>query len=176
MSSEPTGRDPLLESPGSKVAVRLASLGIVLPPAPSPVAVYVSAARSGRMAYTSGQLPFRQGVLAATGLVGDAAGCVSAQEANQCARVCTINALAALTTLTTDGTLDEVVRVVKVTGYVASAPGFFGQPAVIDGCSRLLVELFGDAGKHARSAVGVASLPLNAPVEIDLVVEMRDST
>ena len=160
--------------PDSQIAERLASLGVVLPPAPAPVAAYVPAVRSGRMAYTSGQLPFRQGVLAATGLVGDATGYVTAEDASECARLCAINALAALTTVTTGGVLDEVVRIVKVTGYVASAPGFTGQPAVIDGCSRLLVELFGEAGRHARSAVGVAALPLNAPVEIDLLVELRD--
>lgn len=162
-------------SPGAAVVARLAALGIVLPAVAAPVAAYVPAVRSGRMAYTSGQLPSREGVLLATGLVGDAAGCVTPEEATECARQCAINALAALVGVTIGGTLDEIVRVVKVTGYVASAPGFTGQPAVIDGCSRLLVDVFGDAGRHARSAVGAAALPLNAPVEIDLLVELRDS-
>lgn len=157
--------------PDAQVGGRLASLGIVLPPAPAPVASYVPAVRSGQLAYTSGQLPLRQGVLAATGLVGDTAGYVTAAEATECARLCAINALAALTAV---AALDDIVRIVKVTGYVASGPGFTGQPAVLDGCSRLLVDVFGDAGRHARSAVGVAALPLNAPVEVDLLVELRD--
>lgn len=153
------------------VRARLRAAGITLPPATAPVAAYVPALRSGRMAYTSGQLPFRGGVLAATGTVGDSAGTVTPTQATECARLCAINALAALDSV---AMLDRVVQIVKVTGYVASAAGFTGQPAVIDGCSRLLLELFGEAGRHARSAVGVASLPLNAPVEVDLVVELRD--
>ncbi len=152
------------------VRQRLAAAGIVLPPAPAPVAMYVPAVRSGNTAYTSGQLPLVDGVLRATGLVGTGPGHVSEQLAADCARLCAINALAALTTVID---LDRIVRIVKVNGYVASANGFTAQPGVVNGCSQLLVELFGEAGKHSRTAVGVAALPLNAPVEIDLLVRVR---
>lgn len=150
---------------------RLEAAGIALPPTPAPVAIYVPAVRSGNMAYTSGQLPLVDGVLQATGLVGTGVGHISPQVAADCARLCALNALAALTTVID---LDRIVRIVKVNGYVAGAAGFTAQPAVINGCSQLLVELFGEVGKHSRTAVGVAVLPLNAPVEIDLLVQVRD--
>lgn len=146
---------------------RLAELGIELPAVAAPVAAYVPAVRSGDQVFTSGQLPFVRGELAATGKVGRE---VSLEEAKGHARTCALNALAAVHALTG---IDSVVRVVKVVGFVASAEGFTGQPAVVNGASELLGELFGAAGAHARSAVGVAELPLGAPVEIELVVEVR---
>ncbi|GAA0239172.1 RidA family protein [Saccharothrix mutabilis subsp. mutabilis] len=147
---------------------RLAELGVELPPVAAPVAAYVPAVRSGNHVYTSGQLPFVSGSLAATGKVG---GDVSPEEGKAHARTCALNALAAIDDLVG---LDKVVRVVKLTGYVASAEGFTGQPAVVNGASELLGEVFGDAGKHARAAVGVAELPLGAPVEVDLIVEIGE--
>ncbi|MEJ2852753.1 MULTISPECIES: RidA family protein [unclassified Saccharothrix] len=147
---------------------RLAELGVELPPVAAPVAAYVPAVRSGNHVYTSGQLPFVDGALAATGKVG---GDVSPEEAKAHARTCALNALAAIDDLVG---VDAVVRVVKLTGFVASAEGFTGQPAVINGASELLGEVFGDAGKHARAAVGVAELPLGAPVEVDLIVEIGE--
>jgi len=158
-------------SPGDPASpeARLARLGLDLPPAAAPVAAYVPAVRSGAYVYTSGQLPFARGELAAAGKVGSE---VSAEEARQLARICTLNALAALASVA--GGLSAVRRVVKVTGFVASAPGFTGQPQVVNGASELLLEVFGEAGRHARSAVGVAVLPLNAPVEIELIAEIAD--
>jgi enamine deaminase RidA (YjgF/YER057c/UK114 family) len=147
---------------------RLAELGVELPPVAAPVAAYVPAVRSGNHVYTSGQLPFVAGALAATGKVG---GDVSPEEAKAHARTCALNALAAIDDLVG---IDKVVRVVKLTGFVASAEGFTGQPAVVNGASELLGEVFGDAGKHARAAVGVAELPLGAPVEVDLIVEIGE--
>lgn len=146
---------------------RLAELGLELPPVVPPVAAYVPAVRTGDLVYTSGQLPMAGGVMAQTGLVG---GPVSAEQAKDLARTCALNALAAIDALVG---LDSVVRVVKVVGFVASAPGFTGQPGVVNGASELLGEVFGEAGVHARSAVGVAALPLDAPVEVELVVEVR---
>lgn len=148
-------------------AERLSELGITLPPVAAPVAAYVPAVRTGSLVYTSGQLPFAGGELAATGKVGAE---VSPEEAKRHARTCVLNALAAVDALTG---VEEIVRVVKVVGFVASAEGFTGQPAVINGASELLGEIFGEAGTHARSAVGVAELPLGAPVEIELIVEVR---
>ncbi|MBK1785064.1 RidA family protein [Prauserella cavernicola] len=147
-------------------SARLAELGIELPGVAAPVAAYVPAVRSGSHVFTSGQLPFVEGSLAATGKVG---GEVSPEEAKQHARTSALNALAAVHSLVG---IDSVVRVVKVTGFVASSEGFTGQPAVINGASELLGEVFGDAGTHARSAVGVAELPLGAPVEVELTVEV----
>ncbi len=146
---------------------RLAELGITLPPVAAPVAAYVPAVRSGGQVLTSGQLPFVDGALAATGKLGAE---VSAEDGKALARTCALNALAAVDALVG---IDAVVRVVKVVGFVASAPGFTGQPGVVNGASELLGEIFGDAGIHARSAVGVAELPLGAPVEVELVVEAR---
>lgn len=145
---------------------RLAELGIELPEVAAPVAAYVPAVRTGPLVHTSGQLPFVSGSLAATGKVGAE---LSPEEAKRHARTCALNALAAVHALVG---IDSVVRVVKVVGFVASAEGFTGQPAVVNGASELLGEVFGDAGQHARSAVGVAELPLSAPVEVELVVEI----
>lgn len=144
---------------------RLAELGLELPTVTPPLAAYVPAVQVGDLVWTAGQLPMVSGSLAATGLVGSD---VTPEQAADLARICALNALAAVASVT--GGLAAVRRVVKVVGYVASAPGFTAQPAVVDGASRLLGEVFGDAGKHARSAVGVAVLPLNAPVEVELVV------
>jgi enamine deaminase RidA (YjgF/YER057c/UK114 family) len=145
---------------------RLAELGIELPKVAVPVAAYVPAVRSGDLVFTSGQLPTVAGELLARGLVGTA---VEPELAKELARTCALNALAAVDALVG---LDNVVRVVKVVGFVASAPGFTGQPGVVNGASELLGEVFGDAGRHARSAVGVAMLPLDAPVEVEVVVEV----
>lgn len=146
---------------------RLAELGITLPAVAAPVAAYVPAVRTGKHVYTSGQLPFVEGQLAATGKVGAE---VSPEEAKRHARTCVLNALAAVHALSG---IDSVVRVVKVVGFVASAEGFTGQPAVVNGASEALGEIFGEAGAHARSAVGVAELPLGAPVEVELIVEVE---
>ncbi|ATY15347.1 RidA family protein [Amycolatopsis sp. AA4] len=146
---------------------RLAELGIELPGVAAPLAAYVPAVRTGSHVYTSGQLPFVDGSLAATGKVG---GEVSPEEAKGHARTATLNALAAVHALVG---IDSVVRIVKVVGFVASAEGFTGQPAVVNGASELLGEIFGDAGVHARSAVGVAELPIASPVEVELIVEVK---
>ena len=153
----------------SGAAERLAALGLTLPPVAPPVAAYVPAVRTGAYVYTSGQLPTVNGKLPAVGKVGDE---VSAQDAAGMARTCALNALAAAASAA--GGLEAIRRIVKVTGFVASAPGFTGQPQVINGASELLIEVFGEEGKHARSAVGVAELPLNAPVEVELIAEVRD--
>ena len=134
-----------------------------------PVAAYVPAVRTGRYVYTSGQLPMVNGKLPAVGKVGDE---VSAQDAAGMARTCALNALAAAASAA--GGLEAIRRIVKVTGFVASAPGFGGQAQVINGASELLIEVFGEDGKHSRSAIGVAELPLNAPVEVELIAEVRD--
>jgi enamine deaminase RidA (YjgF/YER057c/UK114 family) len=146
---------------------RLAQLGIRLPPVAAPVASYVPAVRSGQLVFTSGQLPFVDGGLRRTGKVG---GSVDPEDAAADAKLCALNALAAVDELVG---LDQVARVVRVVGYVASAEGFTGQPRVVNGASELLGKVFGDAGRHARSAVGVAELPLGAPVEVELTVELR---
>jgi enamine deaminase RidA (YjgF/YER057c/UK114 family) len=146
---------------------RLAELGIRLPAVAAPVAAYVPAVRSGQLVYTSGQLPFVDGGLRRTGKVG---GSVDAEDAAADAKVCALNALAAIDDLVG---LDSIVRVVRVVGYVASVEGFTGQPRVVNGASELLGRIFGEAGQHARSAVGVAELPLGAPVEVELTVEVR---
>ncbi|BBZ57187.1 MULTISPECIES: RidA family protein [Mycobacteriaceae] len=148
------------------VSDRLAELGIELPEVVAPLAAYVPAVRTGNLVYTSGQLPMQGGQLPAEGKVG---GEVSAEDGKALARICGLNALAAVHALVG---IDSVVRIVKVVGFVASAPGFNGQPAVINGASELMGEVFGPAGAHARSAVGVSELPLNAPVEVELIVEV----
>jgi len=145
---------------------RLAELGITLPPVVAPLAAYVPAAQTGTLVYTSGQLPMINGALPQSGRLGAE---VTADEGYAHARQCALNALAAIDALVG---LDSVVRVVKVVGFVASTPDFTAQPAVVNGASELLGEVFGDAGKHARSAVGVAALPLGAPVEVELIVEV----
>lgn len=145
---------------------RLAELGIELPPVVPPLAAYIPAVQTGSLVYTSGQLPLVSGELTAVGKVGAE---VSPEDAAAAARVCALNAIAAINSLVG---VDNIKRVVKVVGFVASAPGFTGQPAVINGASGVIGEIFGDAGKHARSAVGVAELPLGAPVEVELIVEV----
>ena len=146
---------------------RLAELGLAVPEVATPVASYVPAVRSGAYVYTSGQLPMRSGQLMTTGKVGDS---VSPEEAAACAQQCALNAIAAVKAEL--GDLDLVRRVVKVVCYVASEPSFTGQPQVANGASDLLGKAFGDAGVHARSAVGVPVLPLDAPVEVEIVVEV----
>jgi enamine deaminase RidA (YjgF/YER057c/UK114 family) len=146
---------------------RLADLGLAIPEVVAPVAAYVPAVRTGGYVYTSGQLPLRDGELMRIGKVGSE---VSPEEAYECARQCALNALAAVRSEV--GELSAVTRVVKVVGFVASAPGFTAQPQVVNGASELLGQVFGDSGQHARSAVGVAVLPLDAPVEVELVVEV----
>jgi len=148
---------------------RLRELGYELPDVPEPAGAYVPATRAGHLIFTAGQLPFAAGELRATGKVG--AG-VSLEEAQRAAGLCALNALAAAAAVA--GGLDRIGRVVKVTGFVASAPEFNQQPEVVNGASGLIGEVFGEAGLHARSAVGVAELPLDAPVEIELVAELRD--
>jgi len=150
------------------VDARLAELGITLPDVAAPVAAYVPAVISGNLVFTSGQLPFVSGALPATGKVGDGHGLVPAADAKDYARVAILNALAAVKSVL--GSLDRVTRIVKVTGFVASVPEFTAQPGVINGASELLGEIFGDAGAHARSAVGVPVLPLDSPVEIEIIV------
>lgn len=145
---------------------RLEELGITLPTVATPAGAYIPARRTGSLVFTAGQVPFVDGKLPATGKVGAE---VDADTAYQLARICALNALAAIDALVG---LDAVTGVVKVVGFVASAPGFTGQPGVINGASDVLGEIFGDAGKHARSAVGVAELPIGAPVEVELIVEV----
>lgn len=146
---------------------RLADLGLAVPEVAKPVAAYVPAVRTGNYVYTSGQLPMSDGALITTGKVGRE---VTAEQAAACAQQCALNGLAAVKSLV--GDLERVVRVVKVVGFVASTPDFTGQPGVVNGASELIGQVFGDAGQHARSAVGVAVLPLDAPVEVELVVEV----
>ncbi|MCZ9294862.1 RidA family protein [Corynebacterium meitnerae] len=149
------------------VLERIEELGLTLPAVAAPVAAYVPAAKVGNQVWTSGQLPFVDGALPATGKVGAE---VPEEEAYGFARTAVLNALAAVHA---EVGLENVVRVLKVVGYVASAPDFYGQPAVINGASELIGDIFGESGAHVRSAVGVAVLPLNAPVEVELVVEVR---
>ncbi len=148
------------------IAARLAELGIELPAVVAPLADYVPAVITGNLVYTSGQLPMVDGELPATGKVGAE---VDPEQAAALARICALNALAAVHSVI--GSLDRVTRIVKVVGFVASDPSFTAQPAVVNGASTLLGEVFGELGKHARSAVGVAVLPRDAPVEVELIVE-----
>lgn len=150
----------------SKLDDRLAELGVVIPAVAKPVAAYVPAVVSGNLVFTAGQLPFVDGALPATGKVGAE---IDPDAAKQLARTCVLNGLAAAHSVI--GSLERITRVVKVVGFVASDPSFTGQPGVINGASELLGEIFGEAGAHARSAVGVAVLPLDAPVEIEFVFE-----
>jgi enamine deaminase RidA (YjgF/YER057c/UK114 family) len=151
----------------SRAEDRLAELGLTLPDVPAPVAAYTPAVRTGDLVFTSGQVPTVDGKVVATGKVGAE---VDAADAQEYARICALNALAAVKALV--GDLDKVRRVVKVVGFVASAPDFTGQPGVINGASELFNQVFGDAGVHARSAVGVAALPLDVPVEVEILVEV----
>lgn len=152
---------------GESAADRLAALGLTLPDVVAPLAAYLPAVRTGNYVYTAGQLPMAGGKLLATGKVGAE---VSAEQAAALARTCALNALAAAAAAA--GGLAAIRRIVKVTGFVASAPDFTGQPQVVNGASELLAEVFGEAGRHARSAVGTAVLPLDAPVEIELIAEI----
>ncbi|CAL9468970.1 RidA family protein [Streptomyces sp. enrichment culture] len=154
----------------SAVEAKLAELGLSLPEVVPPLAAYQPAVVSGRYVFTSGQLPIVDGELPLTGKVG---GEVTPEEAKGLARTCALNALAAVKSVA--GDLDRVARVVKLVGFVASAPDFTGQPGVINGASELLAEVLGDKGVHARSAVGVAVLPLDAPVEVEVQVELTEA-
>lgn len=147
---------------------RLAELGIVLPPVVPPTAVYVPAKKIGNLVFTSGQMPYEHGLLRTTGKVGAEVDVARAQEL---ARACALNALAVIDK---EVGLDAVTEVVKVLGFVASADGFVDQPAVVNGASQLFEDVFGEAGKHARSAVGMAELPMGAPVEVEVIVAVRD--
>ena len=162
-----SGGSPRTRGAQTKWSARLSELGIELPPVVKPVAAYVPAVRTGNLVYTAGQIPMRAGAMAQTGHVG---GDVSPEQGKALARICALNALAAVDSLVG---IDTVTRVVKVVGFVASAPGFHGQPVVVNGASELFGEVFGEAGAHARSAVGVSELPLNAPVEVELIVEVK---
>ena len=150
----------------TEVRAKLAELGLTLPVAAKPVAAYVPAIRTGNIVFTAGQLPMVDGALAKTGKVG---GEISIEEAKKLAEVCALNALAAVETVVD---VNKIVKVVRVVGYVNGVAGFTQQPAVINGASELFLHIWGEAGKHARSAVGVAELPLNAPVEVELTVEV----
>lgn len=153
-----------------QIAARLSELGITIPAVAKPVAAYVPAMTTGNLLYTAGQLPFVDGALQTTGKVGAE---VSAAEAAGLARICVLNALAAAQSVL--GSLETITRVVKVNGFVASAPDFIGQPQVLNGASELLAEIFGERGAHARAAVGVAVLPLDSPVEVELILEFSPS-
>jgi enamine deaminase RidA (YjgF/YER057c/UK114 family) len=150
------------------VEMKLNQLGLNLPDAPKPVAAYIPAKQTGNLVFTAGQLPMVNGELISKGLLGQD---VEIDEANKAARICTLNALAAIKGVI--GDLDRIKQIVRVVGYVASVPTFTQQPAVVNGASELLLEIFGEDGKHARSAVGMAVLPLNASVEIELTVEVE---
>jgi len=150
-------------------SARLAAAAIDLPAVTAPVGSYVPAIRYGDLVSTSGQLPFAEGALQATGIVGDT---VTPEVAAECARTAALNAIAAAADVA--GGIDNIVSVVRVVGYVASSPDFGGQPAILNAASNLMTEIFGDAGKHARSAVGVAALPMGAPVEVELTVAVRN--
>jgi enamine deaminase RidA (YjgF/YER057c/UK114 family) len=151
------------------ISDRLNELGVTLPAVATPLASYIPAVRTGNLVFTSGQLPTVNGQLVANGQVGTA---VSEDDAVAAAQTACLNGLAAISSLI--GDLEQILRVVRVVGYVSSAPGFFNQPTVINGASDFLVKLFGDAGKHSRTAIGVAALPRDSPVELELVVEVRD--
>jgi enamine deaminase RidA (YjgF/YER057c/UK114 family) len=150
------------------VRAKLAELGLTLPVAALPIAAYVPAVRTGNIVFTAGQLPLVDGAMAETGKTG---GDVSVERAKELAQICALNALAAAA-LVAD--INKIVKVVRVVGYVNGIPGFVNHPAVVNGASELFVHIWGDAGKHARSAIGVAELPLNSPVEIELTVEISD--
>ena len=149
------------------VRSKLAELGLTLPVAAKPVAAYVPAIRTGNLVFTAGQLPLVDGAIPSTGKVGTK---VSVDEAKRLAQVCALNALAAVETV---ADVNKIVKVVRVVGYVNGEPGFISQPAVINGASELYLHIWGEAGKHARSAIGVAELPLDAPVEVELTVEIE---
>ena len=151
----------------SRIETKIQMLGLILPEIPKPLASYVPAKQSGKLVFTAGQLPLVKGDLVSKGILGQD---VLVEEAHKAAQICTLNALAAIKGVI--GDLDRINQVVKVVGYVASTSTFTQQPAIINGSSELLLEIFGEAGKHARSAVGMAVLPLNASVEVELIVEV----
>ena len=151
----------------SRIETKIHMLGRILPEIPKPLASYVPAKQSGKLVFTAGQLPLVKGDLVSKGILGQD---VLVEEAHKAAQICTLNALAAIKGVI--GDLDRINQVVKVVGYVASTSTFTQQPAIINGASELLLEIFGEAGKHARSAVGMAVLPLNASVEVELIVEV----
>ncbi len=150
------------------VRAKLGELGLVLPVAAKPVAAYVPAIRTGNLVFTAGQLPLVDGVIPLIGKVGEK---VSVEDAKKLAQVCALNALAAVETV---ADVNKIIRVVRVVGYVNGIPGFISQPAVVNGASELFLHIWGDSGKHARSAIGVAELPLDAPVEVELTVEIEN--
>jgi enamine deaminase RidA (YjgF/YER057c/UK114 family) len=152
----------------SEIELKMQSLGFQLPEIPQPVASYIPAKRVGNLIFTAGQLPMVKGELICLGLLGQD---VVIEDAKRAAQICTLNALAAIKGVI--GNLDQIKQVIRVVGYVSSIPTFTQQPAIINGASELLLQLFGESGKHARSAVGVACLPLNAAVEIELTVEVN---
>jgi enamine deaminase RidA (YjgF/YER057c/UK114 family) len=151
-----------------EIELRLNRMGLEIPETPKSLAAYLPAKKSGKLVFTAGQLPLVKGELITQGLLGQE---VEIEEAKKAAAICTLNALAALKSVI--GDLDNIKQIVRVVGYVASLPSFTQQPIVVNGASELLLEIFGDSGKHARSAVGVAALPLNAAVEIELTVEVK---
>ncbi|MEI6845116.1 MAG: RidA family protein [Actinomycetes bacterium] len=152
----------------SDVRAKLAELGLTLPVAAKPIAAYVPAVRTGNLVFTAGQLPLVDGALVMVGKVG---GDVTVEQAKEMAQVCALNALAAVALV---ANVDDIVRVVRVVGYVNGVPGFVNHPGVVNGASELFVHIWGEEGKHARSAVGIAELPLNSPVEIELTVELKN--
>lgn len=147
---------------------RLESMGLKLPPVPKPVTAYLPAVAAGKYIYTSGQLPIVEGKLANKGKIG---GELTESQGYAAAKICALNCLSAIRYIA--GSLDDIESIVKVTGFVNSAPGFVNQPGIINGASELLYEIFGEAGKHARSAVGVSELPLGAAVEVEMVVKLK---
>lgn len=151
----------------SAVRAKLAELGLELPEATTPLAAYVPAVRTGNLVFTAGQLPFVNGKLPFTGKIGAE---VSVEQAKELAKIAALNCLSAVETV---ASIDDVVQIVRVVGYINGAPGFVDQSAVVNGASELFVLIFGEAGKHARSSIGVAELPMNAPIEIELTVELR---
>ena len=151
----------------SDVRSKLAELGLTLPVAAKPVAAYVPAIRTGNLVFTAGQLPLVDGKIIATGKVG---GAITPEQAKELAQICALNALAAVETV---AKVDDIVKVIRVVGYVNGVAGFINPPVVVNGASELLLSIWGEAGKHARSAIGVADLPLDAPVEIELTVELK---
>ena len=150
---------------------RIAALGLTLPEVVPPLAAYVPAVLDGSRVYVSGQVPMVGGVMAETGQVGERVGLVTPERARELARLCALNAVAAIASVVD---LNRVERIVKVVGFVSSDPSFTGQPGVVNGASELFAEIFGEAGRHARSAVGVAALPLGAPVEVEVIAHVRD--
>ncbi|MCX6428146.1 MAG: RidA family protein [Actinobacteria bacterium] len=151
----------------SDVRAKLAELGLTLPVAAKPIAAYVPAVRTGNLVFTAGQLPLVDGKIEFTGKVG---GTVSVEQAKELAQICALNALAAVETV---ANIDDIVRIVRVVGYVNGVPGYLNHPGVVNGASELFVHIWGEEGKHARSAIGVAELPLDSPVEVELTVELR---